>query len=107
MTPEDIPFSFGGIARPNPDNLYDNDALEDTPHGPVHVYVGGSKTINGHQVPGDMSVFPTAARDPIFFAHHGNLDRLWETWRTEQSSPQGYRAHVGRVPQAQVRVHLG
>lgn len=83
MTPDDIPFSFGGIARPNPGNLYDNNALEDTPHGPVHVYVGGRKTINGHQVPGDMSVFPTAARDPIFFAHHGNLDRLWETWRRD------------------------
>jgi hypothetical protein len=68
----DIPFSFGGIARPNPNNDFDNNALEDTPHGPVHNYVGGG---------GDMSDFATAGRDPIFFAHHGNLDRLWETWR--------------------------
>jgi polyphenol oxidase len=59
--------------------MYDNNALEDTPHGPVHVYVGGQR----RGVPGDMSVFPTAARDPIFFAHHGNLDRLWETWRRD------------------------
>ena len=82
-TPDDIPFSFGGIARPNPDNAYDNNALEDTPHGPVHVYVGGVRRANGRTVPGDMSVFQTAARDPIFFAHHGNLDRLWETWRRD------------------------
>jgi polyphenol oxidase len=67
-----IKFSFGGIARPNPQNTYDNNQLEATPHGPVHNYVGGG---------GDMSDFETAARDPIFFAHHGNLDRLWETWR--------------------------
>jgi hypothetical protein len=43
----------------------------------VHGYVGGQ---NGG-VGGDMSDFATAARDPIFFAHHGNLDRLWEIWR--------------------------
>jgi hypothetical protein len=30
-----------------------------------------------------MTDFETAARDPIFFAHHGNLDRLWETWRRD------------------------
>ncbi|MCI0600698.1 MAG: tyrosinase family protein [Beijerinckiaceae bacterium] len=30
-----------------------------------------------------MGDFETAARDPIFFAHHGNLDRLWETWRRD------------------------
>jgi hypothetical protein len=68
----DIPFSFGGIARPNLNNVFGNNALEGTPHGPVHNYVGGG---------GDMSDFETAGRDPIFFAHHGNLDRLWETWR--------------------------
>lgn len=68
----DIPFTFGGIARPNSDNAFGNNALEGTPHGPVHNYVGGG---------GDMSDFETAGRDPIFFAHHGNLDRLWETWR--------------------------
>jgi hypothetical protein len=68
----DIPFSFGGIARPNPQTAFNNNQLESTPHGPVHNYVGGG---------GDMSDFETAARDPVFFAHHGNLDRLWETWR--------------------------
>jgi polyphenol oxidase len=78
-TGDDIPFSFGGIARPNPENAYDNNALEDTPHGPVHNFCGGQKGQRG----GDMSDFLTAARDPIFFAHHGNLDRLWETWRQD------------------------
>jgi hypothetical protein len=78
-TPDDISVSFGGIARPNADDAYDNNAIEGTPHGPVHVYVGGQRGNAG----GDMSDFATAARDPIFFAHHGNLDRLWETWRRD------------------------
>ncbi|WP_397422752.1 tyrosinase family protein, partial [Phenylobacterium sp.] len=46
-------------------------AIEGTPHGAIHNAVGG-----------DMGALDTAARDPLFFAHHGNLDRLWEVWRT-------------------------
>ena len=71
-TVAEIRRSFGGIARPNPANTFGNNALEGTPHGPIHNYVGG-----------DMSDFETAGRDPIFFAHHGNLDRLWENWRRD------------------------
>ncbi len=78
-TSDDISASFGGIARPNAEGAYDNNAIEGTPHGPVHNYVGGSR---GNSA-GDMSDFETAGRDPIFFAHHGNLDRLWETWRRD------------------------
>lgn len=72
--------SFGGLIRPNDQNRYGNSRLEGTPHGPVHVYVGGADP-TGSKV-GDMTDFATAARDPLFFAHHGNLDRLWEIWRT-------------------------
>ena len=77
-TPSRISRSFGGIARPNPAHAYGNNRLEGTPHGPVHVYVGG---VSDEGDAGDMTDFSTAARDPIFFAHHGNLDRLWEIWR--------------------------
>jgi tyrosinase-like protein/polyphenol oxidase-like protein len=79
-TPADIRRSFGGIARPNSFNMFGNNRLEGTPHGPIHNYVGG-----------DMSDFATAGRDPIFFAHHGNLDRLWEIWRKDA-------AHKGTEP---------
>lgn len=68
----DIPFSFGGVQRPNSAGIYGNSRLEGVPHGPIHNYVGG-----------DMADFVTAGRDPIFFAHHGNLDRLWEIWRQD------------------------
>lgn len=30
-----------------------------------------------------MSSFTTAARDPIFWMHHANIDRLWERWLDE------------------------
>jgi hypothetical protein len=78
-TPDDIGLSFGGIARPNQFNAFDNNRLEGTPHGPVHVYVGGTRGSRE----GDMTEFSTAGRDPIFFGHHGNLDRLWEIWRQD------------------------
>jgi hypothetical protein len=70
--PGEIRRSIGGIARPNSFNEFGNNAMEGTPHGPIHNYVGG-----------DMADFETAGRDPIFFAHHGNLDRLWENWRRD------------------------
>lgn len=72
--------SFGGVARPNAVQAYGNGRLEGIPHGPVHGYVGGRHPTQPRG--GDMANFATAARDPIFFAHHGNLDRLWEIWRT-------------------------
>jgi tyrosinase len=51
-------------------------ALENTPHGDVHMGVGGVREPRGW-----MSGFDTAGRDPIFWLHHANLDRLWEVWR--------------------------
>ncbi len=46
--------------------------LEGSPHGAIHVLVGG--------IGGLMSQVPLAARDPIFWLHHGNIDRLWNVW---------------------------
>lgn len=43
--------------------------LEQTPHGSVHVAVGGN-----------MGGFATAALDPVFWLHHSNIDRLWSAW---------------------------
>jgi tyrosinase len=43
--------------------------LEMTPHGSMHVAVGGF-----------MGAFNTAGLDPIFWLHHSNIDRLWNVW---------------------------
>ena len=39
-------------------------------HNRVHVWVGGH-----------MGLIPFAAFDPIFWAHHTMIDRLWRLWQ--------------------------
>jgi tyrosinase len=56
-------------------------SLEATPHGSMHVAVGGFT--------GWMSGFETAALDPIFWLHHCNIDRLWEVWLRRPPQQQG------------------
>jgi polyphenol oxidase len=48
---------------------------EGTPHGSVHVDVGG-----------DMSTFRNAGKDPIFYAHHANVDKMWSDWNKASST---------------------
>ena len=47
-------------------------------HNDVHVWVGGA---DGH-----MGDIPFAAFDPIFWAHHAMIDRVWRLWQL--SNPQ-------------------
>nr|ABG23096.1 polyphenol oxidase [Oryza rufipogon] len=47
--------------------------VESVPHNPVHRWTGDPRQPNGE----DMGIFYSAARDPVFFAHHGNVDRMW------------------------------
>jgi tyrosinase len=44
--------------------------MEMSPHGYAHVSFGGS-----------ISSIGTAARDPLFFLLHANVDRLWAKWQ--------------------------
>jgi polyphenol oxidase len=55
----------------------DSGAMENAPHGPVHIWTGDTTLQNANP---DMGVLATAAQDPVFFAHHGNIDRLWSVW---------------------------
>jgi tyrosinase len=45
-------------------------AMEDNPHGDAHMSFGGL-----------ISDIGTAARDPLFFMLHCNVDRLWAKWQ--------------------------
>ena len=77
-----VPFPDGAF---NLDSLKENDYLEDPSgvpqgfnaklnselHGFVHVKVG-TRT--------NMGRIPYAARDPIFWLHHCNIDRIWAAW---------------------------
>lgn len=58
-------------------------ALENGPHGGVHIWTGDT-TQQGSAA--DMGLLDTAAQDPIFFAHHSNIDRLWNVWLASAAS---------------------
>ncbi|MBV9869176.1 MAG: tyrosinase family protein [Frankiaceae bacterium] len=44
--------------------------LESQVHGLVHMWVGGT-----------MGMIPLAAYDPVFWAHHTMVDRIWYLWQ--------------------------
>jgi polyphenol oxidase len=53
--------------------------LESGPHGAVHVWTT-DPTIDFNNPKSDMGVLASAAFDPVFFAHHANIDRIWDKW---------------------------
>ena len=100
-----VELPFGGFS--GAPNAARRSSIEGTPHGAVHNAVGGylknaagqPVDRNGNVIPfnqrilGDMANLRQAAHDPIFFAHHANIDRLWEIWRSPADS-----AHVQSEP---------
>jgi tyrosinase len=70
---------FGGVATGFSHGGQVHGDLESQPHDMVHVLVGGQDPSSG--LPGLMSDPDTAGLDPIFWLHHGNIDRLWVVWR--------------------------
>jgi N-acetylneuraminic acid mutarotase len=50
-------------------NLGFNPRLDQNPHFFTHFALGG-----------DMAEFSTVGGDPLFYLHHVNIDRLWESW---------------------------
>lgn len=71
--PSSAGFGFGsGIAPFHSDSHAHFSILEGQPHNNVHNNVGGF-----------MRDFLSPV-DPIFFMHHGNIDRLWDVWTRKQ-----------------------
>jgi tyrosinase len=63
--------------------------LEGNPHGSAHTSFGGS-----------ISSIPTAAKDPLFFLLHCNVDRLWAKWQRQNgrfnpAQAASYDSNVG------------
>jgi polyphenol oxidase len=52
-------------------------ALEAGPHGLVHVWTTDPSGFSGAP---DMGALASAGFDPVFYAHHANIDRLWDVW---------------------------
>lgn len=68
-TPSDVQAA---LAQPDYDGF--RNAVEQL-HNNVHIWVGGR---DGH-----MGQIPFAAYDPIFWAHHVMIDRLWRIWQLQ------------------------
>ena len=67
--------------RPTGVNPGFNADLDDNLHGQIHVLVGNTT---------NMGRIPWAARDPIFWLHHCNIDRLWSSWNSAgRTNPGG------------------
>jgi len=60
--------------------------LEGTPHGGVHLWCTDPVKIDPNNPQIDMGVLATAALDPVFFAHHANIDRVWDKWNASDPS---------------------
>jgi tyrosinase len=65
---EDQTLALGGVAPNAIFRAFDN--MEGNPHGSAHTTFRGFITSIG-----------TAARDPLFFMLHANVDRLWAKWQ--------------------------
>ncbi|KAL3508869.1 hypothetical protein ACH5RR_028270 [Cinchona calisaya] len=52
--------------------------IETTPHNNVHRWVGDPNESHGE----DMGAFYSAGRDPVFYCHHANVDRMWNIWNS-------------------------
>ncbi len=66
------PYKLGGWAGPG------GGTVEASPHVPVHTWTGNPKA---KIATSDMGNSQFSAFDPIFHAHHSNIDRLWEVWK--------------------------
>jgi hypothetical protein len=67
----DAQHAFGGVSTGDPLEEIAAGGIEAAPHNLVHKSIG---------LDGDMGSPATAARDPIFWLHHANIDRLWVKW---------------------------
>jgi Common central domain of tyrosinase/Polyphenol oxidase middle domain len=72
-----VATSYGGLrvkqtTLPQHPDSQDFGQMESLAHNAVHVCVAPEE--------GNMADPDTAARDPIFWLHHANVDRLWNRW---------------------------
>jgi tyrosinase len=63
--------------------------VEDQLHNRVHVWTGGT-----------MGLIPLAAYDPLFWAHHTMVDRLWWLWQLRHpgAGPDPSMLHTALAP---------
>ncbi|KAG0602916.1 hypothetical protein M758_10G051400 [Ceratodon purpureus] len=71
-----MPYSYGDAGATGAGTF------EDNPHGTVHFWLGDPNPEKPAGPFDDMGNFGVAARDPAFYGHHANIDRIWTIWKT-------------------------
>lgn len=80
---------FGGGPKSSPHK----GTMESAAHDVVHGFIGGHNNSTRR-----------AARDPIFFAHHANLDRIWLEWHAKYGiDPVGADETIRGLPGTTVK----
>src|ERR1700724_817443 len=67
-------------------NLGFNPRLDINPHFFTHIGLGG-----------DMADFSTVGGAPMFYLHHSNIDRLWESWNRLGNKNPTDPKYLGRI----------
>jgi tyrosinase-like protein/polyphenol oxidase-like protein len=79
FTSRSMGFGGGMVGPQHFGDFANTGALEATPHNTIHVALVGANPVG--QCRGGLMIDPNcAALDPIFWLHHGNIDRLWNDW---------------------------
>ncbi|KAM1347627.1 hypothetical protein ACFX2H_036537 [Malus domestica] len=65
------PYSAGDNPSPGAGNI------ESIPHNNIHFWTGDPTQTNGE----DMGAFYSSGRDPLFYSHHSNVDRMWSIYK--------------------------
>lgn len=71
-----LPYSYGEAGQMG------SGTFEDSPHGTVHLWLGDPNPDKPAGPYDDMGNFAVAARDPAFYGHHSNIDRVWTIWNS-------------------------
>ncbi|KAL3330694.1 hypothetical protein AABB24_034487 [Solanum stoloniferum] len=85
VTNAPCPLLFFGGPYVLGNNIDAAGTIENIPHIPVHIWTGTVRDLDAP--PGepkygeDMGNFYSAALDPVFYCHHGNVDRMWNEWK--------------------------
>jgi len=77
------PFEMFGGKRKT-DRATGQGLIEQNPHNNGHDWVGERYGSNR-----DMGTLRYAALDPIFYMHHGNIDRIWSLYKNKMPSVYG------------------
>ncbi|KAH0642706.1 hypothetical protein KY289_033680 [Solanum tuberosum] len=85
VTNAPCPLLFFGAPYVLGNNVDTAGTIETIPHIPVHIWAGTVRDVNapnGKPKYGeDMGNFYSAGLDPVFYCHHGNVDRMWNEWK--------------------------